>query len=426
MIPGQSVTGTGRPAYRDVNAVRWVLGYLSSLLGDSVWFVALSWAAVQAGSPSQVGLVLAAGSVPRAALLMVGGAVADRWGVRRTAIASDLVRTALLMLAAATALAMPPAIGPLLLLAAGFGIVDAVFLPATGAMPQHLGTPEQMTQIQGMRSTAQRVATTCGAPLGGLLIATGSLGTAFGVAAAATALSVVALSFTRVRPVERAEPQPLLRDVRSGLAYTGRHPVLLPLLTLATLFEFGSAGAINVGLPILSAARGWGPGGVGLLLGALGAGATASALVLVAVPRVPHVGRLFAPLVVMMAAGVAGVGATQSLPVTVACTGLVGMGAGLAGALFGSLVLTETTAPMVARVTALSTLASLGLAPLSYAIAGAVANSYGPSAPFILGAAIAVLAALPAVIAPALRRAEFPKRNRDGEPSKARTERRFR
>lgn len=409
-------TASGRPAYRDANAVRWVLGYLSSLLGDSVWFVALSWAAVQAGSASQVGLVLAAGSVPRAVLLLVGGALADRWGIRRTAIASDLVRTALLALAAATALAMPPAIGPLLLLAAGFGIVDAVFLPATGAMPQHLGTPEQMTQIQGMRSTAQRVATTFGAPLGGLLIATGSLGTAFGVAAATTALSVVALVFTRVHPVERAEPQPLLRDVRSGLAYAGRHPVLLPLLTLATLFEFGSAGAINVGLPILSAARGWGPGGVGLLLGALGVGATASALVLVALPRVPHVGRLFAPLVVLMAAGVVGIGATQSLPVTAACTGLVGMGAGLAGSLFGSLVLTETTPPMVARVTALSTLASLGLAPLSYAIAGATANAYGPSAPFIFGAGVAVLAAIPAVIAPALRRAEFPHRDRDAQP----------
>ena len=409
MTPARS-SGVEALAYRDANVVRWVLGYLSSLMGDSMWFVALGWAAVQAGSAGQVGLVLAAGSVPRAALLLLGGALADRWGIRRTAIASDLARTALLLLAAGTVVAMPPAIGPLLLLAAAFGLVDAVFLPATGAMPQQLGTAEQMTQIQGMRSTAQRVAGTLGAPLGGLLVASGGVGTAFGAAAGATALSVGALAMTRVRGVEPAEQQPLWRDVGAGLGYTVRHPVLLPLLLLATLFELGAGGAINVGLPILSDARGWGPDGVGVLLGALGVGATASALVLVKLHRVPHVGRLFTPLVLLMAAGLAGVGSSSSLLGAAACTGLVGVGAGLAGSLFGSLVLTETAAPMVARVTALSTLASLGLAPVGYAIAGAVANTLGSRAPFILGAAIAMLAVVPALAAPALRRAEFPAR----------------
>ncbi len=417
MTTGGSAGTRDRPAYRDANAVRWVLGYLSSLIGDSVWFVALGWAAVQAGSPGQVGLVMAAGSLPRAALLLVGGALADRWGIRRTAIASDLVRTVLLLLAAAAAVALPPAIGPLVLLAAAFGVVDAVFLPATGAMPQQLGTPEQMTQIQGMRSTAQRIATTFGAPLGGLLIVSGGVGMAFGVAAAATALSVVGLVLTRVRAVKPTERRPLLRDAHTGLAYAVRHPVLLPLLLVATLFELGAQGAINVGLPILSDARGWGPGGVGVILGAFGAGATASALVLVALRRVPRVGRLFAPLVLLMASGLAGIGATPSLLFTAASAGLVGVGAGFAGSLFGSLVLTETAPAMVARITARSTFVSLGLAPVGYTIAGAVANAYGSSAPFILGAAIAALAVVPALAAPALRRAEFPGQDSPTRPA---------
>lgn len=405
-------TGTApvghRPAYRDANAVRWVLGYLSSLVGDSVWFVALGWAAAQAGTPGQVGLVLAAGSVPRAVLLLVGGALADRWGLRTTALSSDAVRTLLLLLAAAAAVALPPAITPLVLLAAAFGVVDAFFLPATSALPQQIVAADQMTRLQGMRSTAQRAATTLGAPLGGLLIATGGVGLAFGVATGTTAFSMLALAMTRVHAPTQGPRKPLLREVLTGLGYTARHRLLLPLLTMAGVFEFGSTGAISVGLPILSQARGWGPTGVGLLLGAFGVGATASALVLVAIRRVPHIGRVFTPLIVVMATGLAGIGTAPTLPLAVGCAATVGIAAGLAGSLYGSLVLTESSPGMVARVTALSTLASLGLAPVGYTLAGVVADAHGPSAPFTVGAAIALLAAAPALLAPALRQAQLP------------------
>ncbi|MCZ0996856.1 hypothetical protein O1M63_00095 [Streptomyces mirabilis] len=61
-----------RPAHRDPNVLRWVGAYTSSAVGDNVYYIALSWAAVQAGTPAQAGLVSAAGAVPRA-LLMLGG-----------------------------------------------------------------------------------------------------------------------------------------------------------------------------------------------------------------------------------------------------------------------------------------------------------------------------------------------------------------
>lgn len=386
-------------------------GYLSSLIGDQVWFVALGWAAVQAGTPAQVGLVLAAGTLPRALLLLLGGALADRWGPRRTAIGSDVVRTVLLLAAAAAALLLPPSVLVLVVLAGAFGVVDAVFLPATGAMPQQLVAPPEMTRLQGMRSTAQRIATTAGAPLGGLIVATAGAGPAFGVAAAATAVSVLALVFTRVHPAEPTHRQPLLREVRTGLSYVAGHRVLLPLLVLAAVAEFGFSGAINVGLPILAQDRDWGAGGVGVLLGAFGAGATVTALGLVAVRRVPHVGRSLTPIVLVMAAGLAAMGLTESLLFTAASAAVVGAGAGLAGSLFGSLILTQSTPTMVARVSSLAMLASLGLSPLAYALTGATASVAGAAAPFLLGGAISALGALGALVAvaaPALRHAEFP------------------
>lgn len=292
-------------------------------------------------------------------------------------------------------------------LAVAFGVVDAIFLPAAGAMPQRLTTRDQVTRVQGLRSTAQRVATTVGAPLGGWAVASAGAGRAFVLAAGATALSVLALALTRVRGVVAPVREPVLRSVRAGLAYTMRHRVLRPLLVMATLTELGFGGAVNAGLPILSHARGWGAGGVGILLGAFGIGAAASAIVVVVVRRIPHAGRFFAPLIVLMAGALVGVGTTRSEALAVICAAVVGLASGLTGALYGSLMLSESEPVMVARVASLSMLASLGLAPLALAIAATAAARYGASGPFVLGAAIVMVGALLPLAATQLRRAEL-------------------
>ncbi len=397
-----------RPAYRDANALRWVGGYLSSLIGDQVWFVALGWAAVQAGTPGQVGLVIAAGAVPRALLLVFGGALADRWGPRRAAIRSDAARTVLLLGAASAALLTPPSVAVLFLLAAAFGAVDALFLPAAGAMPQQLVLPEQITSVQGMRATAQRVATTAGAPLGGLAVAIAGIGWAFALAAFLTAVSVVALFMTRVRSDRPSHDEPLLREVRAGLRYVRHHHVLLPLLVFSAAAELGFSGAVNVGLPILAADRGWGAGGVGLLLGAFGLGATATALLLVAKPHVPRAGLMLAPIVALMATSLAGIGMSPSLRISAIAAFCLGAGAGLAGSLVGSLVLTESDPALVSRVVSLATLASLGLSPVALGVTGLLAEAAGASAPFMIGGLISALGACVVVASPGLRRAELP------------------
>ncbi|MZG12472.1 MFS transporter, partial [Streptomyces sp. SID5914] len=83
-----------RPAHRDPNVLRWVGAYTASMLGDSVFFLALSWAAVRQGSPAEAGIVTAVSAVPRALLMLGGGVVVDRLGPRRVVIGSDAVRCA--------------------------------------------------------------------------------------------------------------------------------------------------------------------------------------------------------------------------------------------------------------------------------------------------------------------------------------------
>ena len=66
----------------------WVCGALASQLGDSAMYFALGWAASARGGTA-AGLVLSAISLPRALLLLLGGAVGDRLGARRVMITGD-------------------------------------------------------------------------------------------------------------------------------------------------------------------------------------------------------------------------------------------------------------------------------------------------------------------------------------------------
>ncbi len=129
-------TATGTPAHRDPNVRRWLAAYTSSMVGDSVYYIALSWAAVQQGSPAQAGAVMAVSAVPRALLMLGGGVIADRFGPRRVVIGSDLVRCAAGLSVAALLFLTSPGLWPLALLAVVFGTVDAVFMPAVGAPPR--------------------------------------------------------------------------------------------------------------------------------------------------------------------------------------------------------------------------------------------------------------------------------------------------
>src|SRR5947208_11498694 len=152
------------------------------MVGDTVYYVALSWAAVQTGSPSQAGMVMAASAVPRTLLMLGGGVIADRFGPRKVVIGSDAVRCAAVLAVAALLFVTSPGLWPLAVLAVVFGTVDAVFMPAVGALPPRITSRGQLTRVQGMRGLAIRCGYVVGAPLGGLGAAMGGAAAAFGLA----------------------------------------------------------------------------------------------------------------------------------------------------------------------------------------------------------------------------------------------------
>ncbi|MFI9120844.1 MFS transporter [Streptomyces bikiniensis] len=400
-----------RPAHRDPQVLRWLGAYTASTVGDSVYYLALSWAAVSSGSPAQAGLVMAVSAVPRALLLLFGGVIADRLGPRRVVLASDTARCLVTLGLAAVLLAASPGLWLLAAAALVFGAVDAVFLPAVGALPPRIASHDQLARVQGLRGLAYRMGSVLGAPLGGLAVATGGPASAFGAAGALFALSLPLLRALRLRPLPAGEKTggPVLRDLADGLRHLRGHRVLGPLMIVILLADLGFVGPLNVGLALLAEQRGWGAPGIGWLLAGFGAGAGAASLLLAVRGRLPRAGATLGLTMVLGAVAVAVLAFVPRLPAAVAVAVAVGLLAGVSGALCHALVQTECDPAHLGRVSAVSSLGSLGLAPLGMPLTGAAAGLWGTGPVFVAGAAVCALSGAFALAVPALRRAELPK-----------------
>lgn len=405
---------TPRPAHRDGNVLRWLAAYTSSMIGDSVYYIALSWAAVQAGSASQAGVVMAVSAVPRALLMLGGGVLADRLGPRRVVIGSDVVRCAAVLAVAALLFLTSPGLWPLAVLALVFGTVDAVFMPAVGALPARVTSRDQLARVQGMRGLAIRFASVVGGPLGGLGVAVGGAAAAFALAGLLIAVSVPLLIAVRVRELPADDRAPARgdtawRDLVGGLRYIRRHRVLAPLMLAIALGDLGFVGPLNVGLTLLADERGWGAAGMGWVLAGFGVGAGAASLLLTVRGRLPHAGRVAGCAII---AGSVAIGALAYAPGLLAAVGvalLVGLLAGLSGAMCGALLQTQADPAYLGRVTAVASLVSLGFAPLSMPLSAAAVGAWGTGPVFVASAAVCGLGGVIALCVRDLRRAELPK-----------------
>ncbi|MEV7318544.1 MFS transporter [Streptomyces sp. NPDC093970] len=405
-------TAVAKAAHRDRNVLRWLGAYTSSMVGDSVYYIALSWAAVQGGSPARAGAVMAVSALPRAVLMLFGGVIADRLGPRVVVIASDAVRCAAALAVAALLFLTSPGLWPLAALALVFGTVDAVFMPAVGALPARITNRDQLARVQGLRGLAIRVAYIIGAPLGGLGTALGGAAAAFGLAGLLIAVSVPLLTSLRFRELpagDRAVTATPWQDLRAGLAHVRRHRVLAPLMLAIALGDLGFVSPLNVGLTLLADRRGWGAAGVGWVLAGFGAGSGAASLLLTVRGRLPRAGLVAGFAILAGSVAIGALAFVRGLAGAVGVALMIGLFAGLGGAMSSALLQTQADPAYLGRVTAVGSLISLGLTPLSMPFAAAAAGAFGLGPMYVASACVCGLGGVVAFAVPGLRRAELPR-----------------
>ena len=191
-------------------------GQALSLLGDRIAYLALPFAVLAiGGDATAVGLVIAAQTIPFAALSLPAGVWADRYNRRLIIIASEAVR--MVCQIAAGALLIAGVAEPWHLAALGFvyGAADAFFAPAvTGLLPQVVDT-HHLQPANALRAMTISGSMVLGPAIGGVLVATVGPGYALWADALTFAVSIPLLLRLRPAVLERAvEEEP---DFMSGL-----------------------------------------------------------------------------------------------------------------------------------------------------------------------------------------------------------------
>ncbi len=365
------------------------LGESISLLGDQFHFVALSWLTLQlTGSGLALGTVLMSASIPRAIFMLVGGAASDRLSPRSLMLVSNAARAVLVAIITGLAMADAIQLWHLYVLAALFGLADAFFHPAFMSIVPTLVHEERLEAGNALlRGTAQ-LSVLIGPASAGFLIAMVGVTAAFGIDAATFVLAAMALLLMKGISRHTVASQKdgaatsassglsdLVSSMREGIRYAWSDPVTRAILLIVAAVDFSFVGPFNVGLASLADQRyAGGATAFGTMLSTWGAGTLLGTLVAGSIGQPRQRGKLLLGTTGALGIGLSLLGIMPSLALASVVIGAMGIGSGLVNVVFVAWLQARTDRQMLGRVMSLVMFASLGLAPLSFAIAGALVD----------------------------------------------------
>ncbi|MEV4277412.1 MFS transporter [Actinoplanes xinjiangensis] len=258
------------------------LALLASNIGTWMQTVGAQWLLVEeSGTDTLVAVVQTAGTLPIVLLALPAGALADLFDRRRLLIAVQVFLTGIGALLTTLTLTgdMPPTL--LLTLTFALGAGQAVTAPAWQSVIPELVPRPQLASASALGAISMNLARAVGPAIAGVLIARTGTGVVF--ALNTLSFAVFALVLWRWRPASSSAsgaPERFAAAVRSGGRYVRHSPVVRRILLRAGLFLVPGS-ALWALLPLVaSRGLGLGSGGYGVLLGAVGTGAVAGAVLL--------------------------------------------------------------------------------------------------------------------------------------------------
>lgn len=193
------------------------LARLVSLLGSAMAPVALAFGVLDvAGGLSDLGIVLAAQVGPQLVLLLVGGAIADRFSRRNVLIVANLgagltqAGVAVVLLSGSYSL---PLVAGLSLLT---GALEAFASPALRGIVPELVPPDYLQRANSVLASTRNASRILGPALAGLIVVTFGSGWALAVDALSFLLAVPFLFSSEIASKTPPARGSLLPDIRAG------------------------------------------------------------------------------------------------------------------------------------------------------------------------------------------------------------------
>jgi MFS family permease len=311
------------PALRLVE-LSWTL----SVTAYWVFIIALSLFAYEKGGVAAVGVVGLIRVLPSVVAAPFSAILGDRYPRHRVLFLANVVRTALILAAAAVAL-LDVHVAAIYVLTAFVGLMQSLFRPTQAALlPALARSPEELTAANLVLTTIESVGIFMGPAIGGIMLALTGTDAVF--AASAVAFLLSALLLAGVRP-EREPPRAplktgLLRESFAGFATIARDSrlrLIVGLYGAQTLV----AGALNVLIVVMALELlDMGEAGIGFLNSAVGIGGLLGGFAALALLSRNKLASDFAVGLVLWGAPIALIGIFPNAALALVLLGVVGIG----------------------------------------------------------------------------------------------------
>ena len=232
-------------------------GQAISFIGDAIFPVALAFAVLDEldGTAGQLGLVLAAGALPMAILVLAAGVWADRLPRQRIMLVSDLGRCAVQVVLAVLLISGEAEIWMLIVLHAIYGTFEAGFRPAAGGLVPQVVGPDRLQQANALMGLAQNVGLVLGPSVAGVLIVAIGPGSAIAVDACTFVISaafLLALGPTEVPERGEHADAGFWADLKGGVAEVRKRRWMWSFMPAFTAYHLlALPGVLTLG-PVIS------------------------------------------------------------------------------------------------------------------------------------------------------------------------------
>ena len=367
--PGVPVPSVEHPL-RNPNYRLWLTGGTISLLGDQFYLVALPWLVLQqTGSAVAMGTIMMAGAIPRALLMLMGGAVSDRISARKIMMTTATARTICVAVIGILIWFGILHMWELYVLAVAFGVADAFAAPAATAYLPSLLKPEQLVAASSVSQSTAQLTSIVGPVPAGFVIKTLGTAWAFFVDAISFLFILGALWKLPDPPQSQAARKAVWPSIVEGLSYVGRDVPLRSMMLLAMTMNFCFTGPVAIGLTYLTKTRFGSPAILGTLMSAIAAGSLLGAL-LAGVWKIRKRGLLMLLVAAALAPCLGSIGYMTKVWPLAAVLFLIGVLAALMNVHIGAWTMQRIDAAVRGRVASVLMLATFGIMPISFAIAG--------------------------------------------------------
>ncbi|RDI75014.1 Transmembrane secretion effector [Gaiella occulta] len=383
-------------------------GTTITTIGDRLASIALAFAVLDAGSVTDLGVVLGVRQAVEAVVLIFGGVLSDRMPRNLVLVGASLLQGAAQAATAAVVLTGGSSLAWLVALQAVYGVGAGMVVPAeVGLVPQTVSAP-RLQEANAMQGMSRNLVGVLGPASGGVLVALASPGVALGVDAASFVVCAALLARIRVTPRAAALVRTTyLRELRDGWREFRSHSWLWSTVGVFGLSNMFYVGCWAVLGPEIANRELGGAGAWALILSAGGVGAVLGGVVALRYrPARPLLASVLAPMPMTLPL----VGLALGWPPWLIAAVNVASGVGLSVhmTLWFTVFQREIPEHAQSRVSSYDALGSFVLIPLGMAFVGPVAVVAGVDATLWLAVAVFVVATAVIASVPSVRAMRAP------------------